>query len=131
MRTPSHILKEYNLSTDNFNKPEVVTGREAVGLLIVRLILLEPGTNPNRPDMGLGLISKYRTMFPNQLADLRRDLYYQLETYLPDYSNVAITLTEKDKHLVFDITVDDNVYKYITVEQEDNKVTLTEFIEGN
>lgn len=129
MKTPSSLLNEYTLSTDNFKQPKVVQGREAVGLLVARLILLEPGTDPIRPNMGLGLVSRYRDMFPNKLPELRRALYSQIETYLPQFSGVEITLTTKEGQLIFDIKVGETAYKYVTVEQEDNRVTLTELTE--
>ena len=123
-------LHEYNLSTDHFNMPEVIKNREAVGLLISRLILLEPGTNPNRPEMGVGLVSHFREMFPNDLPALKKRLYDQLSTYLPEYANAQIELTAApDNQLSFKITIDDMVFKYVTVEQEDNKVTLAELQE--
>lgn len=123
-------LHEYNLSTDHFKQPEVIKNREAVGLLIARLILLEPGTNPNRPDMGVGLVSHFREMFPNDLPSLKRRLYNQLSTYLPQYANAEIELTAApNDQLEFKITIDENVFKYVTVEQEDNKVTLTQLLQ--
>lgn len=123
-------LHEYNISTDHFNMPEVIKNREAVGLLISRLILLEPGTNPNRPEMGVGLVSHFREMFPNDLASLKRRIASQLSTYLPQYANAKIELTAApNDQLTFKITIDDMVFKYVTVEQEDNKVTLSELLE--
>ena len=41
-----------------FKEPRETTGRKAIGALIVRLLLLEPGTDPNRPEMGVELVSK-------------------------------------------------------------------------
>ena len=123
-------LHEYNISTDHFNQPEVVKNREAVGLLISRLILLEPGTNPVRPEMGFGLVSHFREMFPNDLPEFKRRLYNQLSTYLPQYSNAEIELTAApNDQLELKITIGEEVFKYVTVEQEDNKVTLTELLQ--
>lgn len=123
-------LHEYNISTDHFNQPEVVKNREAVGLLISRLILLEPGTNPVRPEMGVGLVSHFREMFPDNLQELKRRLYNQLSAYLPQYSNAEIELTAApNDQLEFKITIGEEVFKYVTVEQEDNKVTLTELLQ--
>lgn len=130
MQNTEYLLKEYNLSTNDFKQPKEDTGKKAVGMFIARLILLEPGTFSSRPKMGLGLVSRFRDMFPDRLPQLKRDLYHQLETYLPQYQNAEIILTQKDGRLLFDITIDDYVYKYITVEQEDNKVTLQELTEA-
>ena len=123
-------LHEYNISTDDFNQPQVVKNREAVGLLIARLILLEPGTNPTRPEMGVGLVSHFREMFPENLAALKKRLYEQLSKYLPEYANAEIELTAApNDQLEFKITIGEEVFKYVTVEQEDNKVTLTELLQ--
>ena len=45
-------FKEYLLSVNNFNEPAALEGKQAIGLLLVRLILMEPGTDPLHPDMG-------------------------------------------------------------------------------
>ena len=124
-------LNEYNISTDNFNMPKVTKNREAVGLLISRLILLEPGTDPARPEMGFGLVSHFREMFPNDLSAMKRRLANQLSTYLPQYANASIEMqAAPDDQLTFKITIDDMVFKYVTVEQEDNKVTLSEILQS-
>ena len=62
------IFKEYHFDVNDFKEPRETTGRKAIGVLIVRLLLLEPGTDPNRPEMGVGLVSKYRYMFPTRLS---------------------------------------------------------------
>ena len=62
------ILKEYVIGTNDFKQPEEYLGKKAVGLLVERLLLLEPGTDPMRPEMGVGLVSKYRYMFPDRLT---------------------------------------------------------------
>lgn len=130
MKIPEHILKEQVLSTNDFKEPKEYIGKKAVALLVCRLILLEPGTDPIRPEMGIGLVSKYRYMYPEKLQELKKDIVKQIEIYLPNYSTVSIGMVMKNSQLVFDITVDDEVYKYITVEQEDNRVTLQELLEN-
>ena len=47
--------KEYFLSIDNLSKPKVVTGQEAIAYLLIRLLLLNPGSDPLHPEMGVGL----------------------------------------------------------------------------
>ena len=74
----SKIFREYLLGTDDFKQPKVVYGKKAVGILVCRLLLLEPGTNPMRPEMGVGLVSKYRYMFPDRLSELKTDIADQL-----------------------------------------------------
>lgn len=125
----SGILKEYNLSTDDFKQPKISYGKTAVGVLIIRLLLLEPGTNPNRPEMGVGLISKYRYMFPDKLGELKNNIYDQLNRFLFPYQKIAISMEVNDKCLILQISIDDTTYKYVTEEQENNKITLRELKE--
>lgn len=122
-------IKEYHIDTDEFNQPRVSKGTEAIGVLLVRLLLLEPGTDPMRPGMGVGLVSKYRYMFPDKLSELKKDIYSQLETYLFPYQNVELTLSIEDKELRIDIDVNKNIYKYVTRQQEDNSITLVQLRE--
>lgn len=119
------VLKEYHLSTNDFYEPTVSTDKTALGVLLVRLILLEPGTDPTRPHMGIGIVSRYRYMTPDSLLDLKRDLSQQISMYLTPYvSNVNIVLELSDGEIYFTINIDDAIYKFVTEEQEDNKVTL-------
>ena len=126
----SKIFREYLLGTDDFKQPKVVYGKKAVGILVCRLLLLEPGTNPMRPEMGVGLVSKYRYMFPDRLSDLKKDITDQLNRFLFPYQRVGIVMSvESDKTLKMDITIDDNTYKYVIEEQEDNRITLSELLD--
>ena len=111
------ILKEYLISTNDFRQPKEVYGKKAVGVLMVRLLLLEPGTDPMRPEMGVGLVSKYRYMFPDRLSDLKKNIYDQLARFLFPYQRIGITMQVVDKELRMNITIDDTTYKYVTVEQ--------------
>lgn len=124
------ILKEYLISTNEYNLPKEVLGKKAVGVLMVRLLLLEPGTDPMRPEMGVGIVSKYRYMFPDNLADLKKDICDQLARYLYPYQRINIVMEVKNKELLMDIMIDDTTYKYVIAEQEDNTVTLQELQES-
>lgn len=124
------IFREYHMDVDDFKEPKSTEGKKAVGVLIVRLLLLEPGTDPMRPEMGVGLVSKYRYMFPDRLSELKQNISEQLERFLFPYQTVGIELDEYDKELTIDITVDDHTYKYVTKEQEGNRITLQELFES-
>ena len=126
----SSILKEYVIGTDDFKQPEEYIGKKAVGLLIERLLLLEPGTDPLRPEMGVGLVSKYRYMFPDKLNELKNNVADQLERFLFPYQTVNIKFIVDDHELTLDITVDDNTYKYVTAEQKDNNTVTLKQLRG-
>lgn len=105
------IQKEYLFSINEFKEPSKVVNRDAIALLLVRLIMMKPGTNPLHPDMGVG-ITDYRYGL-NNVSDLKRRVEDQIETYLPDFQNatVEIKVTE-DKMCNIEISIDDVVYIY-------------------
>ena len=103
--------REYLFSVDRFNKPVVYTKQRAIGLLLTRLILLNPGSDPLHPDMGVG-ITKYRYTM-NTLDELKQRVKKQIETYLPCFpsSNVTLVLTP-DHTCNVEITIDNTTYIY-------------------
>ena len=83
--------KEYCLSLDNFNRPAELNGGEAVAYLIARLIMLEPGSDPLHPTMGVGLVSRYR--YSTKMEELKNDIKNQISLWLPDFvSDTDISL---------------------------------------
>ena len=73
--------REYLCSVDKFNKPVVRTKQSAIALLLLRLIILEPGSDPLHPDMGVG-IRRYRYTM-NTLNELKQRIKDQIDTYIP------------------------------------------------
>ena len=105
--------REYLLTIDSFNRPVVVEDKEAVATLIMRLLLLNPGSDPLHPEMGVGLIN-YRFAL-NKEEELQHRVDTQLQTYLPDISQNAIVEIKKiepDKLCNIEITIDDITYIY-------------------
>lgn len=103
--------KEYLLSVDNFNKPEVVSGQRAIGILLLRLILLEPGSDPLHPNMGVG-IKNYRYAV-DKLEELRKRVQDQINTYLPCFPSSEVVITQTPDHLCnIEITIDNITYIY-------------------
>jgi len=103
--------REYLCSVDRFNKPVVYNDKKAISTLLVRLILLEPGSDPLHPEMGVG-IRRFRYSM-NTLEQLKQRIKDQIDTYLPCFrvSNVELTIT--DNHLCnIEITINDIVYVY-------------------
>lgn len=103
--------REYLFSVNEFNEPAVLTGKSAIGLMLVRLIMMDPGSNPLHPTMGVG-IRKYRYGI-NNTEELRKKVQEQIETFLPCYQNatVAIIVTP-DKVCNIEIAINDIVYVY-------------------
>ena len=105
-------VREYFLNTNKFTRPEVWSDEDATFILLSRLILLNPGTYPDHPEMGVGLVEKYRyanarTILP-ELIDNIRD---QINTYLPEFSTVNVEISVGvDKELKIDVVLDSVLY---------------------
>lgn len=120
------------LTTDVFKQPKVVTDKEAISVLLIRLILLEPGTFSTRPEMGVGLVSKFRYMDESNLSELKKEIRNQITKYLPMFQAVDVGLSmDQDKQLTIEIQVDDTLYKYETAKQEGNTITLVDMLNNN
>lgn len=126
MATTTVKQREYLLSVDEFSNPQVVEGKSAIALLLSRLILLEPGSDPLHPGMGVGL-RKYRfNSNKDNLQTLQSAIEKQVDTYLPSFqgSEVQLILND-DKTMNINITVGDTTYVYSS-EVDNNIDTLDE-----
>lgn len=106
-------LKEYSLSINSFNNPDELKRADAACLLIMRLILLTPGTIQTHPEMGVGLITKYRFMYDTELQNLKKVITDQINLYLPELNltSVELTLNPKDlKELIIQIQIENTLY---------------------
>lgn len=123
-------MTEYLLSTDDFSQPKVLENQNAIGTLLLRLFLLQPGTNPLHPEMGIGLVPKYRFITNNDLNDLTTLIKNQIQTYLPiEYTTTSEVYLEikPSKYLLITIIINDVKYVFDT-EQSTTPVQLSEII---
>ena len=98
------------LSVDKYYKPLVAEGDNYATLMLIRLILLEPGTFQTHPNMGVGLVSKFRYSTEVDMVTLSNTIKDQIMTYLPQF-----TLTDVRCILGDNETGDKKVIKiYIT-----------------
>jgi hypothetical protein len=113
MATTQVKQREYLLNVDDFSNPQVVDGKSAVALLLSRLMLLEPGSDPLHPEMGVGIRNYRFNSNKNALNELKDKIVKQVDTYLPTYQGSEVTLSlTKDKELNVNITVGDTTYVY-------------------
>ena len=91
-------LYEHSFSVDDFQNPKVYKDREAVAVLLMRLLLLEPGLIQSHPNMGVGLVSKYRYGV-DVASELQSDFKTQINTYLPQLQGVRVNVTQKGQTL--------------------------------
>ena len=109
----SSMYREYLLKFDNFGNAKILTDQPAIACLLTRLILLEPGTNPLFPEMGVGIVSKYRYLGEDQEPNLKRDIQTQINRYLPEANCTDVVLIyNDDKSVDLEITVNGEVFLY-------------------
>ena len=103
--------REYLFTINDFNEPKVVNGSEAVGLRLTNLLLMNPGSDPLHPEMGVGLKNyRYGLSVLDQLRDRISD---QIKTYLPMYTGADVQIIRTpDKVCNIEITVDGVTYVY-------------------
>lgn len=86
-------MKEHVFSLNAFNMPKVFDQADAGYVLIVRLLLLDPGKFQSHPEMGVGLRTRYR--FNNDddlLQTLQNDIRNQMIKYLPEIATTEVRL---------------------------------------
>lgn len=107
-------MKEYLLSIDKFERPKVLKDKDAVFNLLRRLLLLNPGTIQTHPEMGVGIVAKWRYMDMSDIQDLETEISKQISTYLPSFqgADVKITPAEEDKTIIIRITIDNTLYAF-------------------
>ena len=102
-------LSEYSFSVDDFKNPKVYKDREAVAVLLMRLLLLEPGLIQSHPNMGIGLISRYRYGV-DVASELQSNFKNQIDTYLPQLQGVRVNVSQVGQ--VLNIAVEYNNILY-------------------
>lgn len=124
-------MNEYLLTTNEYLNPSIAKGADAYGILLVRLLLLEPGTNPLHPGMGVGIGPKYRFISEDDVLKLESRIQDQINTYLPsEFQNVTtvkLQLNEGTKYLSIIIIADNRKYIYNT-EESDTPIELSDLV---
>ena len=104
-------MKEHVLSLNDFNMPKVFNESDSAYVLIIRLLLLEPGKFQSHTEMGVGIRSRYRfNNDENFLMNLQNDIKKQIDKYLPELSATDVTITSNNKVLGIIINTADGAY---------------------
>ena len=95
-------MKEHVFSLNDFNMPKVYEEKDANYILIIRLLLLDPGKYQSHPTMGIGLSTKYRfgsNKNDNILQSLQADIKEQMSKFLPQvsYKNIELVLDNSNR----------------------------------
>ena len=90
-------MQAHVLSLNDFNRPKVYKETDSAYIEIVRLILLEPGKYQSHPTMGVGIRSRYRhNNDENFLANLQNEITTQITAFLPELTQVSVSVSIKD-----------------------------------
>lgn len=109
--TSNNLFKEYVLSINEFIQPKVLSGDQAAYTNIIRLFLLDPGTNQTHPDMGIGIRSRYRFSDTSEISKLREEVKTQMQTYLPNLLTMDVQIETYGSTLAIFITSEnDDIY---------------------
>lgn len=104
----SNEFREYLLSINEFMQPKILKGEQAAYTDIIRLFLLDPGTNQTHPDMGIGIRSRYRWSDTSEISNLEQDAKNQMRTYLPHLLAMDIRIETYGTTLAIFITSENN-----------------------
>ncbi len=111
---------EYLFSVNEFNEPKVYKDSKAISQILTHLLLLEPGTFQSHPDMGVGLVSKYRYTMEDKITDLKNDFKLQIEKYLPQYQGVQVEVFLQNHICYINVTIDNTIYAFYYDYETDN-----------
>lgn len=107
----SNEFKEYLLTTNEFMQPKVLTGEPAAYTAIIKLCLLEPGTNQTHPYMGIGIRTRYRFSDTSEISALQSELKNQMKEYLPSLLVMDVQIETYGSTLaIFVSSQDDQIY---------------------
>lgn len=79
-------ITELNFGYDEFSRPKTFTGFDALAKMVLNLIVMNPGTIPSCPEMGVG-IEMYKMEYntTETLNTIREAVISQINDYIPDY----------------------------------------------
>lgn len=105
-------MEAHVLSLNDFNMPKVFNASDSAYVHIIQLILLEPGKYQSHPNMGVGIRSRYRhNNEDNFLIDLKSDITNQIMSYLPELTDVSVSLTHNNH--ILGIIIDTSTGTYV------------------
>lgn len=111
------------MSVDKFYKPVTVKNEDAAVLLITRLILLEPGTIQTHPNLGVGIVSRFRHGLDVDAKKLEAEIAVQISKYLPMFSTVQVSVEiDNDNKTIKIYVTSDQIHAMIPISTDTGKV---------
>lgn len=122
----SDNVKDYLLDLNDLGKPKVIdmtiieNGVLNPAILnYARLIVMRKGTDPDRPNMGIDIVARYRFADIDEIYTLQSEIEQQGQLYLPEFIPVtvncqAVTESNQDRAIVkvaISITIQGTMYQ--------------------
>lgn len=108
-------MNEYVLSVNKFNRPDIKKETDAIYVLLVRLLLLPPNSSQTHPDMGVGLVERYRYISMEDLGELKTEISKQIAKFLPSLNAVTVEVEQaSSRDIKISIEVNGTLYNYET-----------------
>ena len=115
-------LRDYMLGLDDIQHPRVVDMSiikpgewNAAILFIMRLLLMVPGTQEDRPEMGIDIRARYTFAYEDELLILSQEITDQITTYCPELLPVQVDCQmdyrNDGNYLIISIVVDEVDYR--------------------
>ena len=116
-------MNEYLLDVDKRQQPKVFTKYEGDRINVFRLIMLEPGTFPTHPTLGVGLVSRWRFRDVDTIkSSLASTIEAQLKDFMPQLIDPQVTVTivnNNNKNIInLSVTVNGELTYTFKVDEE-------------
>lgn len=114
-------MKEALLSINKYDKPKILKNEDSICMLLLRLLLLTPGSMQSHPTMGVGIVSKWRYSDTDTLSELELEIEKQISTYLPILTTTKVeVLPNKNKNgeIIVNISANNVTYSFETDNEE-------------
>ena len=120
------VISEGLFTTDSYNKPMVLKDKDALAILLLRLLIMVPGTNRQHTEMGVDIRGRYEYSSEDEIDELNDEISKQIEIYLPNYASGAIVnCSSENRVLKVSINVDGTVFNFSSgTELDDNEISL-------
>ena len=92
------LKKELSLDFDNFNQPAIKEDNLALAQLILNLLIMQPGTYPDTPEMGIDIASYlFEFLNTDTITKIQNKIEEQIDLYIPS-NNIQKILVMKNNN---------------------------------
>ena len=97
-------------------------------------MLLNKGDIQSHPNMGVGIVQRYRyAIEDNSAIELQSDIVQQIDEYLPQFQGARVSVDLEDGAYYISITIEENVFMFLydTKVENINDAIQTKYLKLN